>query len=805
MRMSSSRRLSSQKRASSESDITVLETASSQTQEMRSQQEVNSERPSSLPAATLNLTDAIDENDVDGSFTTTIVSSTSGSSSEAIDPGEDTRRSAPSLHRQQQHAPNKQQLPSRNDLARVSSQLTHATSTTYLVGEQDLTEFNDDTEIDIDDRDRVMPLQKKLDKNGKDDGEIIFAFPPSSSNDSGTHQVVHKQNISSDEGVDDNRNEKTNTRQSTVRFSRVHAHGNPIVVGNDDDCYDESEEYLSDDDLAGGSSDSGNGSHSYFYNEGPDDQITNTTQIRRIRKSYTQHVKRPPHYYFFRRCHSACQWKKIRLLCGKSVNHPHVQLLIIVLILLNSLTMGIGTLDWVEDNSDINQAFEYIDQGFLIIFSIELLMQLIFHGHRLFYDSWLVFDFVIIVSSWSLDSFQIVRAFRIFRAFRLFSRLKLLRNLLLAIFHVLPRMSAISMLLGLVIYIYAVMCTELFGDLNEQGLTSQDYFGRLDLTVFTLFELMTLNWSVISRQVIDVYPWSWGVFVSFVFISAFMVYNLIVAGKCDSAEALSDMANKVQSTSSDPLFTVVCDAVRVVEEGGIGGFDGQDPKPRLDDEETRSNISTQNRSRHCSSDDFNDLWSVAPDDERLKELQNKVSQLIAKQTLVLHAINHATKGLQQLEQQNARSQFATCMNSRSEKMIQQSSMQIPPPKVLDEDDYDIDAYKNKESSIVPPTPTKADETIHVYTPSAPPPVPTGETSQWNHSKGSWMSTADNYEDQDMGKSLRAKLHSVRPTEQEKINSESSLKLRHHDQLIPIPVAFLPADQRPKQAARRKSL
>jgi hypothetical protein len=226
--------------------------------------------------------------------------------------------------------------------------------------------------------------------------------------------------------------------------------------------------------------------------------------------------------------------KRFRGFCGTCVNNNHVQSFIVFLILINAIMMGVATFDFVTKNSNVSGAFEVTDQVFLIIFTVELCFQFVYHGLSLFTDGWLVFDFVIIVMSWSLASLRIVRTFRIFRALRLVTRVEVLKNLVTALFSVGPRMCGIGALLMLIFYIYGVMCTVLFKDLYANDQTDYDYFSRLDRSFWTLFVMMTLDWTNVSRQVMKVYPWSWGVFVSFVMISSFMVYNLVIAVVCDS-------------------------------------------------------------------------------------------------------------------------------------------------------------------------------------------------------------------------------------------------------------------------------
>ena len=124
-------------------------------------------------------------------------------------------------------------------------------------------------------------------------------------------------------------------------------------------------------------------------------------------------------------------YNQIRFNCGMFVNNGHVQFFIVLLISINALMMGIGTFDFVKKDPKVDNIFETIDLVFLIIFTVELGMQFIYHGWRLILDGWLVFDTIIIVTSWSFSSVQIIRAFRIFRALRLVTRIKIMKNLIL--------------------------------------------------------------------------------------------------------------------------------------------------------------------------------------------------------------------------------------------------------------------------------------------------------------------------------------------------------------------------------------
>ena len=227
---------------------------------------------------------------------------------------------------------------------------------------------------------------------------------------------------------------------------------------------------------------------------------------------------------------STCIHSSFRHWCGDIVNHVIVHYFIITLVCINALLMGIATADFVEDNPHVRQAFEKTDMVFLIIFTVELSMQLIYHGKRFCHDGCLVFHFLIVGLSWSFDSVQVVRTFRIFRTLRLVGRLKSLRNVIAVLTRVGPSIGAVMFLLLLVLYIFAVRCTELFWETPLDN----DYFNRFDNSLFTLLEMMTLEWADTARQVIEYHSWAWMVFTPFLVITSFILFSLVIAVVCDA-------------------------------------------------------------------------------------------------------------------------------------------------------------------------------------------------------------------------------------------------------------------------------
>lgn len=238
--------------------------------------------------------------------------------------------------------------------------------------------------------------------------------------------------------------------------------------------------------------------------------------------------------------HDLC-FGTIRHWAGTIVESKTFQSTMIALIVANSALMGLATYSIVWEHERREKIFEILDTIFLLIFTGELALQFIHHGvFRLFQDGWLTFDFWVIASSWaSCSSLQVIRAFRIIRAARLFTKIGELKDLVNALLGVIPKLFAISLLMMLAFYIFAVLFTQLFRTAYADGITDHDYFSSLHQTLFTLFQIMTLeNWSSITRDLMVQYPWAWLPMICFVLVSSFIVINLVIAVICDAVAGI---------------------------------------------------------------------------------------------------------------------------------------------------------------------------------------------------------------------------------------------------------------------------
>jgi voltage-gated sodium channel len=218
---------------------------------------------------------------------------------------------------------------------------------------------------------------------------------------------------------------------------------------------------------------------------------------------------------------------------GALVESRRFQNFIVGVILFNALTLGLETSDTLMEN--IGTVLLVLDKLALTIFVIEIILKLLAHGSQFFRDGWNVFDFIIVGIALipSAGALSVLRTFRILRVFRLMSVVPSMRKVVGALVSALPGMGSIASVLTLVFYIGAVLATKLF------GASFPDFFGTIGKSMFSLFQVMTLeSWSMsIVRPVMDVYPWAWMFFVPFIIVTTFAVLNLFIGVIVDAMQA----------------------------------------------------------------------------------------------------------------------------------------------------------------------------------------------------------------------------------------------------------------------------
>ena len=190
-----------------------------------------------------------------------------------------------------------------------------------------------------------------------------------------------------------------------------------------------------------------------------------------------------------------------------------------------------------------------IDKIFLAIFVAELSAKIFVYRSKFHKNAWNLFDFIIVAISLipSSGGLSVLRALRIFRALRLVSVVPSMRRVVEALLRAIPGMGSIVALLGLIFYVFAVISTKLYAE------TFPEWFGTIGASAYTLFQIMTLeSWSMgVVRPVMELYPFSWALFVPFILVTSFAVLNLFVGVIVDASMRAHEEEREEERAASD--------------------------------------------------------------------------------------------------------------------------------------------------------------------------------------------------------------------------------------------------------------
>ena len=240
------------------------------------------------------------------------------------------------------------------------------------------------------------------------------------------------------------------------------------------------------------------------------------------------------------------------LLCSNIADHKYFQRFILLTILLAGVVVGIQTYKEVAHNH--KDVLGLLDAFILGVFTIEVVIKIVAEGKKplnYFKNPWNIFDFLIVAACLlepilpiNSTFLPVLRLARILRVLKLVTTLPKLQVLVGCLLKSLPSMFYVSMLLGLLFYIYGTMAVFLYSE------NDPIHFRNLQTSILSLFRVVTLeDWTdvmYINMYGSDNYGYSsqdlekWNptsssspagaafFFVSFVLIGTLIVLNLVI-------------------------------------------------------------------------------------------------------------------------------------------------------------------------------------------------------------------------------------------------------------------------------------
>ena len=250
--------------------------------------------------------------------------------------------------------------------------------------------------------------------------------------------------------------------------------------------------------------------------------------------------------------------------CRRVSDRPSFQNAILAVIVLNAVIVGLETSPAVM--SRYGALLEVANVVILMVFVAELAIRIIGHGMNLWAflrDGWNAFDFVIVALSLipGVGAFATVgRLARVLRVARLVSVSPKLRLIIGTMTRSIPSLAHVSLLLGLLLYLYAVIGVNLFAAHDPA------HWGSLGAALLTLFQMLTLEgWVEIQAASMARTPYAWVYFASFVIVAVFVVVNLFIAVVLNNLDEIRE---------EDRKAALDAEAARELAAGQVGdGFE----------------------------------------------------------------------------------------------------------------------------------------------------------------------------------------------------------------------------------------
>ncbi|WP_035477909.1 ion transporter [Aliagarivorans taiwanensis] len=220
---------------------------------------------------------------------------------------------------------------------------------------------------------------------------------------------------------------------------------------------------------------------------------------------------------------------------------------VIAVIILAALLVGAKT--FILPHA-VSEALSYLDFAITVFFVLEISMRFAATKSlsKFLSSGWNIFDsIVVMVSLLPLENSEIAlvaRLVRVFRVMRMISVLPELRFLINSLIKALPQLGYVMLLMFIIFYIYAAIGNMLFADISEF------LWGDIAISMLTLFRVMTFeDWTDVMYETMEVVPWSWTYYVSFIFLTAFAFLNMvigIVVGVMDDERNKQRMAQQAK-------------------------------------------------------------------------------------------------------------------------------------------------------------------------------------------------------------------------------------------------------------------
>jgi voltage-gated sodium channel len=226
-----------------------------------------------------------------------------------------------------------------------------------------------------------------------------------------------------------------------------------------------------------------------------------------------------------------------------------VEHFIVAVILINAAVLGFETSRGAM--ASYGAVLVAIDKACLVVFCVEIGARLLAYRWAFWRSGWNIFDFAVVAVALvpGAGPWAVLRSLRVLRVMRLLTVIPSLRKVVAAFLHAIPGLGGVLLLMCVVLYTSAVLAVNLFGEKFPQ------WFGTLGGSLFSLFQILTLEgWADMAREIMAVYPWAPLFFIPFIIVATFTVLNLFIG---IIVSTMQELATKPDTADNEESATEI--------------------------------------------------------------------------------------------------------------------------------------------------------------------------------------------------------------------------------------------------------
>jgi voltage-gated sodium channel len=225
--------------------------------------------------------------------------------------------------------------------------------------------------------------------------------------------------------------------------------------------------------------------------------------------------------------------------------------IVIAVILASAVYAGVTSYDIPSQYTYYINLFNF---AITVFFVIEIIIRMISERSliKFFSDGWNIFDFLIVTISLvpisNIEGIFVARLLRIIRVLRIITVVPAFRHIIDSLVKTIPRVGFIALLMFIFMYVWGAIGTMFFGSVDPE------HWGNIGLALITLVQVATYDdWAAIMGEVIDVYPFAWIFFVSFIIVNAVILLNMVIGVIVDvmiGGDGIDDLFEDEENTSN---------------------------------------------------------------------------------------------------------------------------------------------------------------------------------------------------------------------------------------------------------------